>query len=323
MSCGNPVLPTLVPVRLVFAGTPEPALPALRRLIDSPRHDVLAVLTRPDAASGRRGRPEPSPVAREALDRGIPVLRPARPNSPEFVAELSEFAPDCCPVVAYGALLREDLLAVPPLGWINLHFSLLPAWRGAAPVQAAIAAGDAITGATTFRIEPSLDSGPVYGVVTEAIRPTDTAGDLLARLALSGAELLSATLDGIADGTLTPRPQPAEGVSVAPKVSVEQARVRWDLPAPVVERRIRAVTPNPGAWTLVGDLRIKLGPVRVDSEAPMSLPPGGIHADRKNVWIGTGSQPVRLGQIQPPGKKFMNAVDWARGARLDASARAS
>lgn len=317
------MLPTLVPVRLVFAGTPEPALPALRRLIESPRHDVLAVLTRPDAASGRRGRPEPSPVAREALDRGIPVLRPARPNSPEFVAELSELAPDCCPVVAYGALLREDLLAVPPLGWINLHFSLLPAWRGAAPVQAAIAAGDPITGATTFRIEPSLDSGPVYGVVTEAIRPTDTAGDLLERLALSGAELLSATLDGIADGTLTPRPQPAEGVSVAPKVSVEHARVRWDLPAPVVERRIRAVTPNPGAWTLVGDLRIKLGPVRVDSEAPMSLPPGVIHADRKNVWIGTGSQPVRLGQIQPPGKKFMNAVDWARGARLDASARAS
>ncbi|ORW33592.1 methionyl-tRNA formyltransferase [Mycobacterium paraense] len=310
-------------MRLVFAGTPEPALPALRRLIESPRHDVLAVLTRPDAASGRRGRPEPSPVAREALDRGIPVLRPARPNSPEFVAELSELAPDCCPVVAYGALLREDLLAVPPLGWINLHFSLLPAWRGAAPVQAAIAAGDPITGATTFRIEPSLDSGPVYGVVTEAIRPTDTAGDLLERLALSGAELLSATLDGIADGTLTPRPQPAEGVSVAPKVSVEHARVRWDLPAPVVERRIRAVTPNPGAWTLVGDLRIKLGPVRVDSEAPMSLPPGVIHADRKNVWIGTGSQPVRLGQIQPPGKKFMNAVDWARGARLDASARAS
>jgi methionyl-tRNA formyltransferase len=311
-----------VRVRLVFAGTPEPALPALRRLVDSPRHDVVAVLTRPDAAAGRRGKPEPSPVAREALDRGIPVLRPARPNSPEFVAELSELAPDCFPVVAYGALLRDDLLAVPPLGWINLHFSLLPAWRGAAPVQAAIAAGDAITGATTFRIEPSLDSGPVYGVVTEKIRPTDTAGDLLERLALSGAELLSATLDGIADGTLTPRPQPADGVSMAPKITVEQARVRWDLPAPVVERRIRAVTPNPGAWTVIGGLRIKLGPVQID-QAPMPLPPGVIHAGRKSVWIGTGSEPVRLGQIQPPGKKFMNAVDWARGARLDVAARAS
>lgn len=321
-SCGDPVLPRLVPVRLVFAGTPEPALPALRSLIDSPRHDVIAVLTRPDAAAGRRGKPEPSPVAHEALARGIPVLRPVRPNSPEFVAELSELAPECCAVVAYGALLRDDLLAVPPHGWINLHFSLLPAWRGAAPVQAAIAAGDPVTGATTFRIEPSLDSGPVYGVVTEAIRRTDIAGDLLDRLALSGAALLSATLDGITDGALAPRPQPADGVSVAPKITVEAARVRWDLPAPVVERRIRAVTPNPGAWTLIGDLRVKLGPVRIEA-APKPLAPGVIHVDRKSVWIGTGSEPVRLDQIQPPGKKFMNAVDWARGARLDAAARAS
>ncbi|OBG25328.1 methionyl-tRNA formyltransferase [Mycobacterium sp. 852002-51057_SCH5723018] len=310
-------------MRLVFAGTPEPALPALRRLIDSPRHEVIAVLTRPDAASGRRGKPEPSPVAREALERGIPVLRPSRPNSPEFVAELTELAPDCCPVVAYGALLRDALLAVPPHGWVNLHFSLLPAWRGAAPVQAAIAAGDSITGATTFRIEPSLDSGPVYGVVTEAIRPTDTAGDLLERLALSGAALLSTTLDGIADGTLAPRPQPADGVSLAPKITVEEARVRWDLPAPVVERRIRAVTPNPGAWTLIGDLRVKLGPVQIDAAAPEPLQPGAIRVDRKSVWVGTGSEPVRLDQIQPPGKKFMNAVDWARGARLDPAARAS
>jgi len=328
MSGRDPMLLRLVPVRLVFAGTPEPALPALRRLIDSPRHEVIAVLTRPDAAAGRHRRPEPSPVAREALDRGIPLLRPSRPNSPEFVAELSELAPQCCAVVAYGALLRDTLLAVPPYGWINLHFSLLPAWRGAAPVQAAIAAGDTITGATTFRIEPSLDSGPVYGVVTETIGPTDTAGDLLERLAISGAALLSNTLDGIADGTLTPRPQPSDGVSLAPKVTVEQARVRWDLPAPVVERRIRAVTPNPGAWTVIGDLRVKLGPVHIDATAellgpPKPLPPGAIHVDRKNVWIGTGSEPVRLGQIQPPGKKPMNAADWARGARLDPAARAS
>ena len=310
-------------MRLVFAGTPEPALPALRHLVDSPRHDVVAVLTRPDAASGRRGKPEPSPVAREALDRGIPVLRPSRPNSAEFVAELAELAPECCPVVAYGALLGDELLAVPPHGWINLHFSLLPAWRGAAPVQAAIAAGDAITGATTFQIEPSLDSGPVYGVVTETIRPTDTAGDLLARLAVSGAALLSTTLDGVADGTLSPRQQPGEGVSMAPKISVEQARVRWEMPAHVVERQIRAVTPNPGAWTLIGDLRVKLGPVHLDDAAPEPLPPGGIHTDRTSVWIGTGSEPVRLGQIQPPGKKLMNAVDWARGARLDSAVRAS
>lgn len=312
-----------MPVRLVFAGTPEPALPALRRLLDSPRHEVIAVLTRPDAAVGRHGKPQPSPVAREALERGIPLLRPARPNADEFVAELSELAPDCCAVVAYGALLRDGLLGVPPHGWINLHFSLLPAWRGAAPVQAAIAAGDTITGATTFRIEPSLDSGPIYGVVTETIRPTDTAGELLERLAVSGAALLSTTLDGIADRTLTPRPQPADGVSIAPKITVEQARVRWDLPALVVERRIRSVTPNPGAWTLIGDARIKVGPVHVDADAPEPLAPGAIHVGRKHVWIGTGSQAVRLGQIQPPGKKLMNAVDWARGARLDPAARAT
>jgi methionyl-tRNA formyltransferase len=314
-------------VRLVFAGTPEPALPALRRLIDSPRHEVVAVLTRPDAAVGRRGKPEPSPVAREALERGIPVLRPSRPNSDEFVGELTRLAPDCCAVVAYGALLRDGLLAVPPKGWINLHFSLLPSWRGAAPVQAAIAAGDSITGASTFRIEPSLDSGPIYGVVTETIRPTDTAGELLGRLAVSGAELLSATLDGIADATLTPVPQPTEGVSIAPKITVEQARVRWDLPAQVVDRRIRAVTPNPGAWTLLGDLRIKLGPVHTADPAtpgpPEPLSPGAIHVDRNSVWVGTGSDPVRLGQIQPPGKKFMNAIDWARGARLDSAVRAT
>lgn len=312
-----------MPVRLVFAGTPEPALPALRHLIESPRHEVIAVLTRPDAAVGRHGKPQPSPVAREALDRGLPLLRPARPNSDEFIAELTELAPDCCAVVAYGALLREGLLAVPPRGWINLHFSLLPAWRGAAPVQAAIAAGDTITGATTFQIESSLDSGPIYGVVTETIRPMDTAGELLERLAISGAALLSTTLDGIADHTLTPRPQPAEGVSIAPKITVEQARVRWDLPALVVERRIRSVTPNPGAWTVIADLRVKLGPVQVDTEAPESLSPGAIHVDRKNVWVGTGSHAVRLGQIQPPGKKFMSAVDWARGARLDSGARAT
>lgn len=305
-----------MPVRIVFAGTPDAALPSLQRLIDSPRHEVVAVLTRPDAASGRRGRPQPSPVARLALDHDIPVLRPAKPNSAEFVAELADLAPECCPVVAYGALLRDELLAVPAHGWVNLHFSLLPAWRGAGPVQAAIAAGDEVTGATTFRIEPDLDSGPVFGVTTEQIRPTDTAGDLLARLAVSGAELLAATLDGIADGALTAVAQPCDGVSYAPKISVDDARVRWELPAAVIERRIRSVTPHPGAWTLIGDLRIKLGPVGIAEEAPTTLAPGDIDIDRRNVWVGTGSTPVQLGRIQPPGKKFMNAADWARGARL-------
>lgn len=312
-------------MRLVFAGTPEPALPSLRRLIESPRHDVVAVLTRPDAAAGRRGKPRPSPVAELALEHGIPLLRPERPNGDDFVAELTELAPDCCAVVAYGALLSERLLAVPRHGWINLHFSLLPAWRGAAPVQAAIAAGDTVTGATTFQIEPALDSGPVYGVVTEAVRETDTAGDLLARLADSGAALLETTIDGIADGSLTAVPQPAEGVTVAPKITVESARVRWDLPAHVVDRRIRAVIPNPGAWTMIGDLRVKVGPVTVDKAAEEAgkLQPGEIRVGRNSVHVGTGSHPVRLGQIQPPGKKPMNAADWARGARLGEPVRAS
>jgi methionyl-tRNA formyltransferase len=309
-------------VRIVFAGTPEPALASLRRLIESPRHDVVAVLTRPDAAAGRRAKPSPSPVARLALEHDIPVLRPPRPNSDEFVSELTELAPECCAVVAYGALLSERLLAVPQHGWVNLHFSLLPAWRGAAPVQAAIAAGDTVTGATTFQIEPALDSGPVYGVVTETIRPTDTAGDLLERLSLSGAALLETTLDGITDGSLTTVEQVADGVSIAPKITVEEARVRWDLPAHVVERRIRAVTPSPGAWTMIGDLRVKLGPVMVDDAVPNTLAPGEIRIDRKSVHIGTGSQPVLLGHIQPPGKKPMNAADWARGAHLDDDARA-
>jgi methionyl-tRNA formyltransferase len=311
-------------MRILFAGTPEPALPALRRLIDSPRHDVIAVLTRPDAVAGRRGRPSPSPVAQLALDHGIPVLRPSRPNSAEFVTGLAELAPQCCAVVAYGALLGDGLLAVPGHGWINLHFSLLPAWRGAAPVQASIAAGDAVTGATTFRIEPSLDSGPVYGVVTETIRSTDTAGDLLGRLSESGALLLESTLDGIADGSLTPVPQPSDGVSLAPKITPAQARVRWELPAHVVERRIRAVTPNPGAWTTIGDLRVKVGAVTVeDDRGPTGLLPGELLIGRAHVRVGTGSQPVLLGKIQPPGKKPMDAADWARGARLDAGVRAS
>lgn len=255
------------------------------------------------------------------MEHDIPVLRPDKPNSEEFIGELSALEPECCAVVAYGALLREGLLAVPKHGWINLHFSLLPAWRGAAPVQAAIAAGDSVTGATTFQIEPALDSGPVYGVVTETVRPTDTAGELLERLSISGAALLSTTLDGIADGTLTAVPQPSDGITIAPKITVEEARVRWDLPAHVVERRIRAVTPNPGAWTMIGDLRVKVGPVSI-AETADTLTPGAIRVERKGVYVGTGSQPVILGVIQAPGKKPMSAADWARGARLDESAQA-
>ncbi|MGW0181489.1 methionyl-tRNA formyltransferase [Nocardia sp. NPDC003345] len=298
-------------MRIVFAGTPEPAVPALRRLIAS-RHEVVAVVTRPDAAAGRGRSVRRSPVGQLADEHGIPVLTPYKPAEPEFVAALNDLAPDCCPVVAYGALLPVEVLEIPPHGWINLHFSLLPAWRGAAPVQAAIAAGDEITGASTFRIEKGLDTGPVYGVMTERIGVTDTAGELLDRLADSGAALLEQTLDGVEDGTLRAIPQSVDGVSYAPKITVDAARVRWDQPALAVGRAVRAVTPFPGAWTTVAGTRLKLGPVELVEEA---LPEGQLEVRKSDVLVGTATTAVRLGQVQPQGKRAMAAGDWARGAR--------
>ena len=299
-------------MRIVFAGTPEPAVPSLRRLLAS-QHDVVAVLTRPDTVAGRGRKRHRSPIGRLADEHDIPVLTPNKPADPEFVRELAELAPDCCPVVAYGALLPPELLAIPRHGWINLHFSLLPAWRGAAPVQAAIAAGDEITGASTFRIESGLDTGPVYGVVTEPITVADTAGALLERLADSGAALLEQTLDGVADGTLRAIPQPTDGVSYAPKITAEAARVRWDQPALAVGRAIRAVTPAPGAWTTVAGARLKLGPVQLVEH---DVPERQLDIRKTGVYVGTATTAVRLDKVQPEGKRMMDAVDWARGARL-------
>ncbi|MFC9963257.1 methionyl-tRNA formyltransferase [Nocardia ignorata] len=300
-------------MRLVFAGTPEPAVPSLRRLLDSERHEVVAVVTRPDAVAGRGRKIMRSPVGRLADEHDIPVLTPRKPSEPEFVEALTALAPDCCPVVAYGALLPQQILDIPAHGWINLHFSLLPAWRGAAPVQAAILAGDEITGASTFQIEAGLDTGPVYGVMTEKIGHTDTSGELLARLAEAGAVLLEKTMDGVEDGTLQAIPQSNDGVSYAPKVTVEASRIRFDEPALAIHRHIRAVTPAPGAWTEVNGLRLKLGPVELVEE---TLPESEIEVRKSGVFVGTSTTAVRLGQVQPPGKKMMNALDWARGARL-------
>jgi methionyl-tRNA formyltransferase len=305
-------------MRVVFAGTPVAAVTSLEALLAS-RHEVVAVVTRPDAKAGRGLRSGASPVAERAAAAGIEVLRPARPSEPEFQTRLSELSPDCCPVTAYGALLPQSALDIPKYGWVNLHFSLLPAWRGAAPVQAAILHGDDVTGATTFRIVRELDAGPVFGVVTEAVRPADTAGDLLGRLSVAGAELLVATLDGIESGDLEARPQPADGVSLAPKVTTADASVRWDQPALAVDRLIRACTPAPGAWTVLDGSRLKLGPVRpLDSpgDAP-SLRPGELQVLRDRVLAGTGTTPVVLGEVQPDGKRRMQAVDWTRGLRLD------
>ncbi|MFI8973651.1 methionyl-tRNA formyltransferase [Nocardia asteroides] len=300
-------------MRLVFAGTPEPAVPSLRRLIESERHEVVAVVTRPDAVAGRGRKLSRSPVGQLADEHGIPVFTPGKPSEPEFVDALTELAPDCCPVVAYGALLPQRVLDIPEHGWINLHFSLLPAWRGAAPVQAAIDAGDDMTGASTFLIEAGLDTGPVYGVMTEQVRVTDTAGELLARLAEAGAVLLEKTMDGVEDGTLQAIPQSTDGVSYAPKVTVEAGRIRFDDTALAIHRRIRAVTPAPGAWTEMNGLRLKLGPVEMVEE---TLPEGEIEVRKSGVFVGTSTTAIRLGQVQPPGKKMMNALDWARGARL-------
>jgi methionyl-tRNA formyltransferase len=308
-------------MRVVFAGTPEPALPSLDALAAS-RHELVGVVTRPDAPAGRGRRLLASPVAGRAEELGVPVLKPAHPRDPTFQAELSALAPDCCAVVAYGALLPRSALDLAPEGWVNLHFSLLPAWRGAAPVQHAIWAGDEVTGATTFRIVAALDAGPTFGLMTERVRPADTAGDLLGRLAVGGAELLVRTLDGIEDGELEAREQPTEGVSLAPKVSVDDARVDWSQPALAVDRQVRACTPAPGAWSTYDGQRIKLAPVRVDDDRD-ALPAGVLEVTRSAVYVGTGTRPLLLSDVQPVGRRRMPAADWARGVRVGSGATLS
>ncbi|MBD8869727.1 methionyl-tRNA formyltransferase [Nocardioides donggukensis] len=302
-------------MRVVFAGTPEVAVPALDAVAAS-GHDLVGVVTRPDAPSGRGRRLVASPVAVRAEELGVPVLKPEHPRDPDFQERLRALAPDCCPVVAYGALLPQSALDIPRHGWVNLHFSCLPAWRGAAPVQHALWAGDEITGATTFRIVKELDAGPTFGVMTERIRATDTAGDLLARLAEGGAGLLVRTLDGIADGSLEARPQPDDGVSFAPKILVEDARIDWTRPAVAVDRLVRACTPGPGAWTMLDGERMKIGPVTpADGDLPDALPPGRLEVTKQAVFVGTGTTPVRLGEVKAFGKRQMAAADWARGTR--------
>ncbi|WUH96426.1 methionyl-tRNA formyltransferase [Spirillospora sp. NBC_00431] len=301
-------------MRLVFAGTPETALPALTALLGS-SHEVVAVVTRPDGRSGRGRHLSASPVASLAAEAGVEVLKPVKARDPGFLDRLREIAPDCCPVVAYGALLPREALDIPRHGWVNLHFSLLPAWRGAAPVQRAILHGDDMTGAATFEIEEGLDTGPVYGVLTEPIQPTDTTGDLLGRLAVAGASLLLDTMNGIEAGVLEPRPQATEGVSHAAKLTPEDGHVDWHGPALHIDRLVRACTPAPGAWTNFRETRLKLGPVRPAPEAE-KLSPGELRAGKNGVLVGTATHPVALGDVQPQGKRSMSAADWARGINL-------
>ena len=305
-------------MRVVFAGTPEPALPALRAIADSP-HELVGVVTRPDAPAGRGRTLVASPVAQLAAELDVPVLKPDHPRDPEFQDALKALRPDCCAVVAYGALLPQSALDIPVHGWVNLHFSVLPNWRGAAPVQHAIMAGDEVTGATTFRIVKELDAGPTFGLMTQLIRDDDTAGTLLDKLAEGGAGLLVATLDGIAEGAIEAREQPAEGISFAPKILVEHARVDWDDPALGIDRRIRGCTPAPGAWTTYAGERLKLGPVRITDRDPLS--PGLLEVTKNDVYVGTATSPVRLGEVKAFGKKQMAAADWARGVRLEPGLR--
>jgi methionyl-tRNA formyltransferase len=300
-------------VRVVFAGTPEVAVPSLDALLAS-RHEVVAVCTRPDAPSGRGKRLTASPVAERATAAGLEVLKPNRPRDPEFVARLAELAPDCCPVVAYGALLPQSVLDIPPHGWVNLHFSLLPAWRGAAPVQRAILAGDQVSGATTFRIVLELDAGPTFATITEPIRPTDTSGELLGRLAVRGADLLVQTLDGIEDGTMTAVPQPEGPTSYATKLEVTDAQISWTEPADVVDRLIRGCAPAPGAWTTFRGERFKINSARLTAS---HLPPGALEVTKSAVRVGTVTRALELGQVQAQGKKPMAAADWARGVSFD------
>lgn len=313
-------------MRLLFAGTPEPAVPSLRALLGS-EHEVVAVLTRADAPAGRGRRLVPSPVRVAAEEAGLPVITDT-PRGEEFTRLLGDLDVDAAPVVAYGHLLRPDVLSVPRLGWINLHFSVLPAWRGAAPVQHAVLAGDEVTGATTFLLDDGMDTGPVLGTTTETIRPADTSGDLLGRLATSGAQLLVATLDALAAGELAPQPQPPDGASLAPKITRDDALVRWDDPALAVDRRIRAVTPAPGAFTTLPTAsgtpvpdgapapRLGLGPVTLRPDVT-DLAPGQVRATKNEVLVGTATHAVALGTVQPVGKKPMAAADWSRGAGRD------
>ncbi|MGW9412792.1 methionyl-tRNA formyltransferase [Arthrobacter cupressi] len=300
-------------MKVLFAGTPAVAVPSLDALVNA-GFDVVAVLTRPDAPTGRKRILTPSPVAVRAAELGIDLIHASKVDA-DTIARIASYEPDVAAIVAYGGIIPKAALSVPRHGWINLHFSLLPAWRGAAPVQRAVIAGDDITGAATFQLEEGLDTGPVFGTVTEAIRPEDTAGELLERLSASGAVLLSQTLSAVDAGRAAPAPQQGD-VSLAPKLTLDDGRIDWRQPALAVNRRARGVTPEPGAWTMWDGQRVKLEELALRPDVK-DLAPGRVRVDGKNVLVGTGSHAVRLGRIQPAGKKMMASADWARGVAVE------
>ncbi len=300
-------------MRIVFAGTPEPAVPSLRALVDA-GHEVPLVITRPDAPIGRRRIVTPSPVAAAAGTLGLRVHRTARLDD-EALEAVRAADPDLGVIVAYGGLVREPLLSTPRHGWINLHFSALPRWRGAAPVQHAIIAGDPEVGADVFQLTAGLDEGDIFGEVRFP-RPLEaTAGDLLATLSDAGAELLTTVVSQIADGTARPRPQEGEP-TYAPKLSIEDGRVAWNQPQQQIMSRILGVTPEPGAFATTQDARLKiLAAVPASSDAPR-LRPGLATGHANQVIVGTAGDPIVLVRVQPAGKPAMDAADWWRGTRL-------
>lgn len=301
-------------MRLVFAGTPGAAVPSLRRLAASD-HDIAAVVTRRDAPLGRRRVLTPSPVAQTADELGLAVVRTDRLDA-EATDTLTALAPDLGVIVAYGGLVREPLLSMPTHGWINLHFSLLPRWRGAAPVQHALIAGDAVTGASVFRLVAALDAGDVFAERELAIPNDATAGDLLDALAIIGADLLADVVDDIAAGTATAVPQSGEP-TLAPKLTDADGRIRWDESAEAVLGRIRGTTPEPGAHTTLAGARVKVLAARTAPDAAPAPPPGHVTQFERAVLVGTATRPIALERVQPAGKGPMAAADWRRGIRSD------
>ncbi|HWI30722.1 MAG TPA: methionyl-tRNA formyltransferase [Microbacterium sp.] len=298
-------------MRLIFAGTPEAAVPSLRVLAASD-HDIATVVTRPDAPLGRKRVITPSPVGAAAEDLGLPVLKTARLDD-AATAQLAALHAELGVIVAYGGLVREPLLSTPAHGWINLHFSLLPRWRGAAPVQHALIAGDEETGASVFQLVTELDAGDVYDERRYAVSSRATAADVLFDLAGLGAELLRDVVAGIEDGTAVAAPQ-AGVATFAPKLSEADGAIDWERSAEAISGRIRGVTPEPGAHTTVGGIRLKL----LDAHLPdgsVSLRPGEIAARGRDILIGTATQAIAVSRVQPSGKQAMAAGDWWRGVR--------
>jgi methionyl-tRNA formyltransferase len=306
-------------MRIVFFGTPAFAVPSLEVLLTRAGEQVVAVVTQPDRPRGRsHSTLEPSPVKHRALSAGVPVLQPERPTGPDFVAALTRAEPDLGVVVAYGHILKPEILAAPKLGMINVHASLLPAWRGAAPIAWSILAGDQTTGVTIIQLEQGLDSGPVLHAASTSIGPEETAGQLAARLSTLGAGALDRTLDLYAEGAVTACPQDHSRATFAPKIDRALARIRWDQPAEQVARRILAFDPAPGAWTTLGDLEVKcFGP----SLRRFSGTPGSVLVSGPELVIAAGAGSVALGEVQPAGKRRMSAADWIRGHPLGLGTR--